>query len=93
MIIENDIENYLIRQVKKRNGLCLKWTSPGNAGVPDRIVMNNKHIFFIELKKTGEEPSPLQKIWIKKLTKLNKLVFVIDSKNEVDAFIRDVFSK
>ncbi|EPN5928793.1 hypothetical protein ACT0JV_002687 [Listeria monocytogenes] len=65
MIIENDIENYLIRQVKKRNGLCLKWTSPGNAGVPDRIVMNNKHIFFIELKKQGKSLAPCRKFGLK----------------------------
>ncbi|EQA6624851.1 VRR-NUC domain-containing protein [Listeria monocytogenes] len=93
MIKENDVENYLIREVKKRKGVCLKWVSPGNSGVPDRIVMNQKADFFIELKKPGEEPSPLQKFWIKKLTNLNKLVYVIDSKEGVDVFIRDVFNR
>ena len=32
---ESYIENYLVRKVKENNGLCLKFVSPGNPGVPD----------------------------------------------------------
>ena len=36
---EREIETYLVKSVKNKKGLCMKWTSPGNAGVPDRIVI------------------------------------------------------
>ncbi|MGC5220863.1 VRR-NUC domain-containing protein, partial [Escherichia coli] len=39
MIREKDIENYLRDQVKKIGGIAYKFESPGNAGVPDRLVL------------------------------------------------------
>ena len=32
---EREIERKLVSEVKKRNGICLKWVSPGFDGVPD----------------------------------------------------------
>ena len=43
-MIESKIEKYLFDEIKKVNGMCLKWVSPGNKGVPDRIVFLNKQI-------------------------------------------------
>ena len=36
---EKDIEKVLVAEVKKLGGRAYKWTSPGNDGVPDRIVI------------------------------------------------------
>ena len=36
---EKDIERILVTEVKKLGGRAYKWTSPGNDGVPDRIVI------------------------------------------------------
>ncbi len=36
---ERDIEKILTEEVKREGGRAYKWTSPGNAGVPDRIVI------------------------------------------------------
>lgn len=36
---EKEIEAHLIRSVKNKKGLCMKWVSPGNAGVPDRLII------------------------------------------------------
>ena len=53
-ILEKDIEKRLVREVKKLGGLCLKWVSPGNSGVPDRIVlMPGGKAIFVELKRPG----------------------------------------
>ena len=55
-ILEKDIEKRLVREVKKLGGLCLKWVSPGNSGVPDRIVlMPGGKAIFVELKRPGAE--------------------------------------
>ena len=90
---EKEIEAYLVRSVKNKNGLCMKWTSPGNAGVPDRIIMiPGGKVYFVELKAEGkrENLSPLQKNFIRKLKSLNCDVRVISSFKEVDNFIKEV---
>lgn len=56
MQIENDIEKYLVRQIKSIGALCYKFTSPGTRGVPDRIILYRGNVFFIELKRPGGKP-------------------------------------
>ena len=36
---ERDIERTLTKAVRTMGGICFKFVSPGNAGVPDRIVL------------------------------------------------------
>lgn len=63
-ILEKDIEKRLVREVKKLGGLCLKWVSPGNSGVPDRIVlMPGGKAIFVELKRPGGREGALQRYW------------------------------
>ena len=90
---EREIEAYLVKSIKNKNGLCMKWTSPGNAGVPDRIVIvPGGDVYFVELKAEGkrEDLSPLQRNFINKLKNLNCDVRVIASFKEVDNFIKEV---
>lgn len=90
---EREIEAYLVKNVKNKNGLCMKWISPGNAGVPDRIVIvPGGDIYFVELKAEGrrENLSPLQRNFINKLKNLNCDVRVIASFQEVDDFVKEV---
>lgn len=62
--LEKDIEKRLVREVKKLGGLCLKWVSPGNSGVPDRIVlMPGGKAIFVELKRPGGREGALQRYW------------------------------
>jgi len=58
---ERDIENALIKRVKKLGGLCEKFTSPGRRSVPDRLVIFPDRIIFVELKAPGKKPTELQK--------------------------------
>ena len=90
---ESEIEVYLVKSVKSKNGLCMKWTSPGNAGVPDRIVIvPGGKVYFVELKAEGkkENLSPLQRNFMNKLKNLNCDVRVIASFQEVEDFIKEV---
>lgn len=48
---ESDIERWLVRQVRELGGFADKFVSPGNPGVPDRIiVMPGGRVLFVELK-------------------------------------------
>ena len=38
-MLEKQIEHKLLTETRKRDGLCLKFISPGWNGVPDRIVL------------------------------------------------------
>lgn len=90
---ESEIEAYLVKSIKDKKGICMKWTSPGNAGVPDRIVIvPGGDIYFVELKAEGkrENLSPLQRIFFNRLKNLNCDVRVIASFKEVDKFIEEV---
>lgn len=90
---EREIEEYLRLGVKKLGGIAFKFTSPGNAGVPDRlVVMPGNRIYFVELKRPGGKTSQLQDRQIGRLRDLGCKAFVIDSKEGVDKFLNDIQS-
>lgn len=59
---ERDIESNLRRSVEKMGGIAMKFTSPGNDGVPDRIIILQGEILFVELKTKAGRLSPVQ-VW------------------------------
>jgi tryptophanase len=86
---EKVIEEYLRKKVKEIYGIAYKFVSPGNSGVPDRLVLlPGGRAVFVELKAVGKEPTPIQLLQHKKIKALGFQVLVIDSKEKVDAFIR-----
>ena len=88
---ERDIEKYLREQVKAKGGIAYKWTSPGNSGVPDRLVMlPGRPDIFVEVKAPGKRPTKIQLAQHRRIRDLGRCVLVIDSKEGVDDFIRDV---
>jgi len=58
---ENEIERYFRRRVEAIGGLCLKFESPGESGVPDRLIMlHSGRAAFAELKAPGKRERALQ---------------------------------
>ena len=54
---ESEIEKILVYEVKKLGGIAYKWVSPGNDGVPDRIVVfPDRKPVFVELKTEKFRP-------------------------------------
>lgn len=85
---ESKIEDYLRKQVENIGGKCFKFSSPGNNGVPDRIVLlPNSIIKFVETKKQDEDLRKIQKWRKKQFEKLGFEVLVIDSIEKVGDFI------
>jgi Holliday junction resolvase len=80
---ERDIESGLRRQVEKMGGKFMKFTSPGNDGVPDRIaVLPGGRVWFVELKREGEKPTGIQKWQMEQLRKMGCNVALITGKQE-----------
>ena len=87
---EIDIEKILVREVKKLGGRAYKWVSPGNDGVPDRIVIfPDKVPVFVELKTDIGKLSALQKVQIKRLEGLGQIVEVVRGINGLSQFFQD----
>lgn len=87
---EKEIEKILVLEVKKMGGRAYKWTSPGNDGVPDRIVIfPDRAPVFVELKTDTGKLSALQKIQIDRLRKLGQRVYVVYGLNGVSQFFQE----
>lgn len=71
MLRERDIEKELKAAIEKEGGLCYKWVSPGNNGVPDRIViLPGGDVCFLELKTATGKVSPIQKAQLHRIAML-----------------------
>lgn len=84
---EREVEGYLKDRVKRLGGMCLKFTSPGCCGVPDRLVLFNGSAVFVELKAPGEKPRPLQIQIQREIERRGIRCEVLDSFEKVDWFI------
>lgn len=90
-MLERQIELKLKKEVEKIGGLSLKFTCPGMAGVPDRLVLLPKgKMFFVELKAPGKKLRPLQLKRKRQLEVLGFKVYVIDSYKKIQLFIDEV---
>ena len=86
---EKEIEKILVSEVKKLGGKAYKWTSPGNDGVPDRIVIfPNRAPVFVELKTEKGRLTPLQVVQIDRLRELGQAVFVVKGIDGVSDFFQ-----
>lgn len=85
---EREIERKLVRGVTALGGRAYKWISPGNAGVPDRIVFfPGGMIILVELKTETGKLSPLQTVQIKRLSSLGTPVWVLRGMKDVNEFL------
>ncbi len=93
-MLEKDVEQHLCKRVKSElHGWALKFVSPGQNGVPDRIVLVPMgRIYFVETKAPGKKLRKLQE-WVCGLIRgLGFAVLRLDTKDKVDAFVREVQS-
>ena len=88
---ERDIEVKLRKSVEAQGGVCWKFTSPGTAGVPDRIILMPKGtIAFVEVKAPGEVPRKIQLKRHRQLRALGFRVYVLDDRNKIDEIIHRI---
>lgn len=87
-IKESTIENAFRKEVKKRGGLALKFTSQSMNGVPDRLVlMLGGRAAFVELKAPGKTMRPLQIKRREQLEALGFPVFCVDNTEQINPVI------
>lgn len=89
-MLEKELEEKLVDKIKQKGGRAYKFISPGNSGVPDRlVVLPGGKVGFAEMKRSPlEKPTALQKSQIRFLNNLGCLAQVVNSEDAIDEFIK-----
>lgn len=89
-MLEKEIEKRLGERVKRAGGLYLKFVSPGNDGVPDRIVVHDGRVVFVELKAEKGRLSALQARQIDRLRRAGAQVRILFGLAQAEDFAREL---
>lgn len=88
---EKQIEKKLGKRIRALGGLYYKFVSPGNAGVPDRlIILPGGRIMFAELKSETGSLTKLQVVQQERMKRLDCEVYTIRGLEGVEKFMREV---
>ena len=90
-MLEKETEQKLVKAVKAAGGKCLKFTSPGFDGMPDRIIlMPEGRVYFAEIKAPGKKPRPLQSSRHAMLRRLGFRVYVVDRPEQIKEIVDEI---
>ncbi|MCU4298802.1 VRR-NUC domain-containing protein [Brevibacterium permense] len=92
-MLEHDVEAHLLDRCRQMGFLCMKFTSPGRAGVPDRVVVTPMGTVFIETKRPGGRLSRLQEEIIEKMRRAGAEVHVVDTVAGVDELVEHLATR
>ena len=77
--------------MRRLGGRAYKWVSPGNDGVPDRIVIfPDRRPVFVELKADNGKLSALQQVQIRRLRELGQRAEVVKGIDGLSQFFQDI---
>lgn len=86
---ESYVESYIIERVKAMGGTTRKVTYQGRSGSPDRwCFLPGGRLIIIEAKSKVGRLSAIQKSEIEDLKALGFSVFVVHTREEVDAALK-----
>lgn len=88
--LERELEEYFVNRAQSAGMLAFKFTSSGQAGVPDRILIANGRVLFVELKAPGKKPRPLQIETVRRMRRHGAFCYCISSREQVDRMIYDL---
>ena len=88
---EKQVEQKLVKAVQACDGICPKLVSPGMDGMPDRMaLLPGGRIGFVEVKASGKEPRPLQKLRHRTLKSLGFKVYILDDPEQIPDIIDEI---
>lgn len=88
---EKLIEKQLVKEIKAMSGMCIKLLTNFLVGLPDRLILlPGARIYFVETKSQGDKPRLIQVKIHKDIAKLGFDVRVIDSKEKLNDFIKEI---
>ena len=90
-MLEKETEKKMVEMVCKRGGLCYKFVSPANPGVPDRIIITPiGKVIFVELKTEIGRLANIQKWQVSEMQKRGVDVRIVKGWDAAKALIEEV---
>lgn len=94
---ESVIEHHLVRRCQELGLLCLKTVAAGRVGIPDRLVQGydsrgDAVALFIELKRPGGTPRPIQRHRIQQMRDHGAHAVVADTTDQVDDILAEYYT-
>ena len=86
-MLESEVELYLKKKCEALGWMCAKTHSPANSGFPDRTIIADGRVVFVELKRPGGKPRKLQMKVIARIRKAGGEACVVDCFERADALI------
>jgi len=88
---EKLIEEKLARAARAMGGIAPKLVSPGFDGMPDRLVLiPGGRMAFVEVKRRGAPPRPLQLSRHRLLQRLGFPVYVLDDPEQIGGILDEI---
>ena len=87
---EATIELILVNMVEARGGICLKITTPGRRGCPDRVaILPGGRVIWVEVKRPrGGRISPHQREYIRRFNVLGVEVAIVKTEADIVTLLR-----
>ena len=85
------MERKIAEAVKAMGGIAPKFISPGFAGMPDRLViLPDGKCGFVEVKRRGEKPRPLQEARHGMLRRRGFKGYVLDCAGQIEEVLHEI---
>lgn len=88
---ESTIEAKIVKYCRENGILTYKFSSPSHRGVPDRVMMRDGKVMFLEVKAPGKTPSALQLHEMTKIHKFGVDVAWVDDFSEARLYLENFF--
>lgn len=89
-VSEKTVERMLVQGVKRMGGIAYKWVSPGNDGVPDRVVvLPGAVVDFVELKTKRGRLSAIQVRQHERLRKCGFNPITLYGPDDVEKYLQE----
>lgn len=90
-MLEKNLEKKLRDAVREKGGIAYKFVSPGNSGVPDRLVLlPGGRLVFAEMKTERGDLTGLQKMQIARIKALGFDVRVVKGEKGLEEFLNEI---
>lgn len=77
MMLEKELQARVIKELERYGWYCVKIIQTNKNGIPDLICHREGLTFYIELKRPGLKPTPLQDMRQKELRRAGILVHTV----------------
>lgn len=78
-MLESKIQNNITKRYQKNGWMVIKLIKTTCSGIPDLMCLRNGITLFIEVKRPGKEPEPLQQFRHEELRKQGFEVLILTS--------------